>query len=124
MRLLAFGITLDEAKLQGLLGECPDGYLGLAKSPASSDTVNLMKDINRKRRGVYQGIAKKWHGPLSRRSLLGKRRSKKLHPDNSSCNPTEPGPLNHSLYQLTHFFRRLRCCHETPLEWDGYKFNS
>jgi len=59
MPLLAFGITLDEAKQQGLLGERPDGYLGLANPSSSPDTVNLMKDINRKRRDVYQGIASK-----------------------------------------------------------------
>lgn len=59
MPLLAFGITLDEAKQQGLLGERPDGYLGLANPSSSPDTVNLMKDINRKRRDVYQDIASK-----------------------------------------------------------------
>lgn len=57
--LLAFGVTLDEAKQQGLLGERPDGYLGLANPSSSPDTVNLMKDINRKRREVYKGIAEK-----------------------------------------------------------------
>ena len=57
--LLAFGVTLDEAKQQGLLGERPEGYLGLADPSSSSDTVNLMKDINRKRRDVYKGIAEK-----------------------------------------------------------------
>jgi len=59
MPLWAFGVTLDEAKQQGLLGERPDGYLGLATPPASSETVELMKDINRKRRDVYKGIAEK-----------------------------------------------------------------
>ena len=59
MPLLAFGITLDEAKQQGLLGERPDGYLGLVKPSSSPDTVNLMKDINNKRRDVYKGIAEK-----------------------------------------------------------------
>ncbi len=57
--LVAFGITLDQAKQQGLLGERPDGYLGLAKPSASPDTVNLMKEINRKRRDVYRKIAAK-----------------------------------------------------------------
>ena len=67
--LLAFGVTLDQAKQQGLLGERPDGYLGLAKPSASPETVNLMKDINRKRRDVYKGIAeKKRHSPFGRRS--------------------------------------------------------
>ena len=73
MPLLAFGVTLDEAKQQGLLGERPDGYLGLAKPTASPDTVNLMKDINRKRREVYKGIAEKNNTALSSvEALAGK----------------------------------------------------
>ena len=56
---LAFGVTLDEAKHQGQLGERPDGYLGIVKPPSTPDTVNLMKDINNKRRDVYKGIAEK-----------------------------------------------------------------
>jgi uncharacterized protein YdbL (DUF1318 family) len=72
--LLAFGVTLDEAKQQGLLGERPDGYLGLAKPSASPDTVNLMKDINRKRREVYKGIAAKNGTALSSvEALAGKK---------------------------------------------------
>jgi hypothetical protein len=59
MPLLAFGVTLDEAKQEGLLGERPDGYLGIVKAPSTPDTVNLMKDINNKRRDVYKGIAQK-----------------------------------------------------------------
>lgn len=59
MPLLAFGVTLDEAKQQGLLGERPDGYLGLVKPSSTPETVNLMKDINNKRRDVYRGIAEK-----------------------------------------------------------------
>ena len=78
MPLLAFGVTLDEAKQQGLLGERPDGYLGLAKPTASPDTVNLMKDINRKRREVYKGIAKKNSTALSAvETLAGKKAIKK-----------------------------------------------
>ena len=74
MPLLAFGVTLDEAKQQGLLGERPDGYLGLAKPSASSKTIELMKDINRKRRDVYQGIAEKNGTALSAvEALAGKK---------------------------------------------------
>jgi uncharacterized protein YdbL (DUF1318 family) len=74
MPLLAFGLTLDQAKQQGLLGERPDGYLGLAKPSSSPDTVNLMKDINRKRRDVYKGIAKKNGTALSAvEALAGKK---------------------------------------------------
>ena len=63
--LLAFGVTLDDAKQQGLLGERPDGYLGLVKPSASFKTVELMEDINRKRRDVYKGIAEKNNTTLS-----------------------------------------------------------
>ena len=74
MPLLAFGITLDEAKQQGLLGERPDGYLGLANLSSLPDTVNLMKDINRKRRDVYKGIAEKNGTALSAvEALAGKK---------------------------------------------------
>ena len=74
MPLLAVGITLDQAKQQGLLGERPDGYLGLAKPSSSPDTVNLMKDINRKRRDVYKGIAQKNGTALSAvEALAGKK---------------------------------------------------
>lgn len=57
--LLVFGSTLGEAKQQGWLGERPDGYLGLVKPSAPAKTVEFMKDINRKRRDVYKGIAEK-----------------------------------------------------------------
>jgi len=74
MPLLAFGVTLDEAKQQGLLGERPDGYLGLATTTVSAKIVELMKDINRKRREVYQGIAEKNGTALSAvEALAGKK---------------------------------------------------
>ncbi len=74
MPLLAFGITLHEAKQQGLVGERPDGYLGLAKPSASAKTIELMKDINRKRRDVYRGIAEKNGTALSAvEALAGKK---------------------------------------------------
>ena len=74
MPLLAFGGTLDEAKQQGLLGERPDGYLGLATPSSSSEAVELMKDINRKRRAIYKGIAGKNNTTLSSvEALAGKK---------------------------------------------------
>ena len=74
MPLLAFGITLDDAKQQGQLGERPDGYLGLVKPSSTPDTVNLMKDINNKRRKVYRGIAEKNGTALSAvEALAGKK---------------------------------------------------
>ena len=74
MPLLASGITLHEAKQQRILGERPDGYLGLTKPSASAKAVALMKDINRKRREVYRGIAEKNGTALSAvEALAGKK---------------------------------------------------
>ena len=84
--IFAFAITLDEAKQEGLLGERPDGYLGLVQTSSSPDTVQLMKDINRKRRDVYQDIASKNGTALSAvEALAGKKLLKKPRLGNSLC---------------------------------------
>lgn len=54
---LTMALDLDSAKSQGLVGEQPNGYLGVVK--ASSDAVELVADINAKRRVAYEAIAKK-----------------------------------------------------------------
>lgn len=53
---LAFAIDLDGAKSQGLVGEQPNGFLGVVK--ATPDAVQLAADINTKRRAAYERIAK------------------------------------------------------------------
>ena len=51
----AWALELDEAKDMGLVGEMPNGYLGLiAKTP---EAVALVAEINVKRKSHYQGIA-------------------------------------------------------------------
>jgi len=54
---LAFGAELDQAKSDGLVGERADGYLGLVDENAPGDVVNLVKEVNDKRRAEYQRIA-------------------------------------------------------------------
>ncbi|MBI3144430.1 MAG: YdbL family protein [Pseudogulbenkiania sp.] len=54
---LTMALDLDSAKSQGLVGEQPNGYLGVVK--ASPDAVELVADINAKRRSAYEAIAKK-----------------------------------------------------------------
>ena len=54
----AFSLTLDEAKRQGLVGEQPDGLLGVVKKP-TPELVNLVADINLKRRAAYEEIARR-----------------------------------------------------------------
>lgn len=51
----AYALDLDAAKTQGLVGEQPNGYLGVVK--ATPAAVELASDINEKRRQAYQRIA-------------------------------------------------------------------
>jgi len=51
----ALAMDLDSAKNQGLVGEQPNGYLGVVK--ATPEAVELVSDINQKRRRAYQRIA-------------------------------------------------------------------
>lgn len=53
----AFALELDDAKMQGLVGETVSGYLG-AVSSSSPDVTALVKDINGKRKAEYERIAK------------------------------------------------------------------
>ncbi len=86
--LIAFGLSLDEAKQQGLLGERPDGYLGVANPSASAEAVALMKDINRKRREVYKGIAEKNGTELSAvEALAGEKAIKKTQSGQAIMQP-------------------------------------
>ncbi|AFT71419.1 hypothetical protein UCP025560 [Alloalcanivorax dieselolei B5] len=52
----AFALELDQAKTQGLVGEQPNGYLGVVK--ATPEAVQLVSDVNEKRRQAYERIAR------------------------------------------------------------------
>lgn len=54
-----WALTLGEAKAKGLVGETPAGYLGIVSGKGSREVQALMKDVNRKRKQKYQGIAKR-----------------------------------------------------------------
>ncbi len=56
--LTAWGIELNAAKQQGLVGEQSNGYLGSVSAP-SAEVSALVKDINARRRAKYQQIATK-----------------------------------------------------------------
>ena len=51
---LAMALDVGGAKAQGLVGEQPDGYLGVVK--ATPEAVSLAADINAKRREAYDAI--------------------------------------------------------------------
>jgi uncharacterized protein len=52
----AFALSLDEAKTRGLVGEKPNGYLGVV-TPDSPQAQSLTNEVNQKRRQAYQEIA-------------------------------------------------------------------
>ena len=52
----AFGLSLEEAKTNGLVGEKANGYLGVV-NPGSREAQALAADVNEKRRQAYQDIA-------------------------------------------------------------------
>jgi uncharacterized protein YdbL (DUF1318 family) len=54
---VAFAIELDTAKETGLVGEQQNGYLGAVVQ--SSEVMELINDINAKRKAKYQELATK-----------------------------------------------------------------
>lgn len=52
-----FALTFDEAKAGGMVGEQPDGYVGVVV--ISSEAESLATDINVKRKEAYSNIAEK-----------------------------------------------------------------
>jgi uncharacterized protein YdbL (DUF1318 family) len=53
----AWAISLDQAKQQGLVGEMPNGYLGVVV--ASSEVSSLVELVNKKRKDIYLNLARK-----------------------------------------------------------------
>jgi len=53
----AFSLSLTEAKTQGLVGEQPNGMLGVVS--ASPEVTALVMDINNKRKAAYGKIAQR-----------------------------------------------------------------
>lgn len=54
-----WAIELQDAKAQGLVGEQPNGYLGLVKAESSAEVKALMNHINALRKQEYQSIAQR-----------------------------------------------------------------
>ena len=78
----AFAISLDEAKAKGLVGEKPDGYLGMV-NPSGGEVQALMNDINQKRRQAYEEIAKRNKTPLKAvEALAGQKAIQNTKPGN------------------------------------------
>jgi uncharacterized protein len=54
----AGAMSLEEAKAKGLVGEKPNGYLGIV-NPPGPDVQALTNDVNQKRRQAYEDIARR-----------------------------------------------------------------
>ncbi len=57
MAFSAWAISIDQAKQQGLVGEMPNGYLGVVV--ASSEASSLVEMVNKKRKDIYLNLARK-----------------------------------------------------------------
>jgi len=55
----AWALSLHQAKAQGLVGEQPNGYLGVVAGHDTPAARSLVQSINAKRRQVYQEIARR-----------------------------------------------------------------
>jgi uncharacterized protein len=56
---VAFAITLDEAKAQGLVGEKVDGYVAAVIANPSAEVQALIDTTNDGRRKVYEDLAQR-----------------------------------------------------------------
>lgn len=55
---MSFALTLQEAKIEGLVGEQRNGYVGLVMDSAPAEVMALARDVNNQRRELYQQIAR------------------------------------------------------------------
>ncbi|MBL4764784.1 MAG: YdbL family protein [Colwellia sp.] len=57
MAFSTWAISLSDAKQQGLVGEMPNGYLGLVVDNA--EAKSLVASVNKKRKSIYMNLARK-----------------------------------------------------------------
>ena len=56
--LVAFALTLDEARDQGLVGEDATGYVAAVSAKPTKEVQALVDEVNAKRRAAYEQVAK------------------------------------------------------------------
>lgn len=54
---ISWAIDLQTAKQRGLVGEQPGGYIGIVKPDSNAEVSGMVRDINAKRKNLYQSIA-------------------------------------------------------------------
>lgn len=57
-------ITLESAKQQGLVGERPDGLLGIVGHKVNAEAKDLVEDVNARRMEIFKKIAKEKNQPV------------------------------------------------------------
>lgn len=70
----ALALTLDEAKAQGLVGERPDGFVGIVVTNPPPELRALVGEVNDKRRAAYEEIARKNGVPVDAVAALAGRK--------------------------------------------------
>ncbi|MDX2222355.1 MAG: YdbL family protein [Rhodospirillaceae bacterium] len=60
----AAAIDLDQARAQGLIGERPDGLVGVVATGAPADVVALADSVNKARLESYREVAQKNQTPI------------------------------------------------------------
>ena len=79
----AWALSLAEAKAKGMVGERPNGYLGVVSGSGSSDVQSLINTVNQQRKQKYQEIARRNNTNLQAVEILaGKTAIKKTKPGN------------------------------------------
>jgi uncharacterized protein YdbL (DUF1318 family) len=87
--LPAWSLTLEEAKSQGIVGEQPNGYLGVVRSGAAAEVQALVNDVNQKRRQMYEDIARRNSTKLEAVEMLaGKTAIDQTRPGNFVRSPS------------------------------------
>ena len=85
----AWGLTLEEAKSQGIVGEQPNGYLGVVRPGAAAEVQALVNDVNQKRRQMYEDIARRNSTKLEAVEMLaGKTAIDQTRPGNFVRSPS------------------------------------
>jgi uncharacterized protein YdbL (DUF1318 family) len=75
----AFGLTLDEAKANGLVGEQNDGYVGVVSNTPEASA--LAAEVNEKRKEAYGKVAQKNGIAIAKvAELAGKKLIEKVAP--------------------------------------------
>ncbi|MBF0590054.1 MAG: YdbL family protein [Magnetococcales bacterium] len=80
---------LSQAKSAGILGEKPNGYVGVVAPNAPPSARQMAKRINQKRRAKYQEISRRNGAPLSSiEAMVGKKLQGRVQPGEFYMTPS------------------------------------